>query len=94
MSVSFSLPKLVNAIFNGAAANEDVASYTSQVTSLISLYICFIALFLLALFILRLKKWRLLSEASKSFWTWMVAALAFSILWIAFFIIYSLAVGG
>lgn len=94
MSASFSLPKLVSAIFNGAPANEDVALYTGQVTSLISLYICFVALFLLALFILRLKKSRRLTEASKSFWTWMTSALAFSIVWIACFIIYSLAVGG
>ena len=94
MTVSFSLPKLVNAIFKGAPANEDVASYTVQVTSLISLYICFVVLFLLSLFILRLNKWRLFNEASKTFWTWMAAALAFSVLWIACFIIYSLAIGG
>lgn len=90
---SFSLTKLVMAIFNGAPADEDVAHYTSQVTSLISLYICFVALFLLALLERRLKKRADLSNDSRSFWIWMARAMAFSILWIAGFIVYSLAVG-
>jgi hypothetical protein len=93
MSMSFSLHRLVNAIFNGAPANENVAPYTAQVTSLISLYICFIALFLLALFVRRLQKRLDTTESSKSFWIWMAAAMAFSILWIAGYIVYSLAAG-
>ena len=91
--MTFSLPRLVDAIFNGAPATENVASYTAQVTSLISLYICFVALFLLALFVRGLQKRPDISESSKSFWLWMAAAMAFSILWIAGYIVYSLAVG-
>lgn len=93
MSASFSLPRLVNAIFNGVPANEDVAPYTAQVTSLISLYICCVSLFLLGLFVLRLKRRQHLNEVTRSFWIWMAAALAFSILGIMCFIIYSLLFG-
>jgi len=94
MTTTFSLPRLVDAIFNGAPANEDVATYTFQVTSLISLYICLIALFLVAIFTRRLAKRQDLTQENKSFWIWMVGALAFSILWIAGYIVYSLAIGG
>lgn len=93
MKASFSLSKLVDAIFNGAPANEDVATYTAQVTSLISLYICLVALFLLALFVRRLSRRQDLSEETKSFWIWMAGALAFSILWIAVYIVYLLIAG-
>jgi uncharacterized membrane protein YdcZ (DUF606 family) len=93
MSSSFSLPKLIVAIFNGAPPNEDVASYTRQITSLISLYICLVALFLLAIFVRRLGKQKSLKEESKSFWTWMAGALAFSILWVAIYVVYLLATG-
>ena len=93
MSASFPLPRIVDAIFNGVPSGEDVAPYTVYVTSLISIYICFLALFLVALWIFRLQKRQDLNEASKSFWIWMSAAMAFSILGIAFYMIYSMAIG-
>ncbi len=91
--MSFSLTRLINAIFNGTPANENVASYTAQVTYLISLYVCFVALFLLTLFIQRLKKRLDINESSRSLWIWMAGAMAFSIFWIAGYIVYSLAAG-
>ena len=94
MKASFSLSRLVDAIFNGAPANADVATYTAQVTSLISLYICLVALFLLALFVRRLARRRDLTQENKSFWIWMAGALAFSILWITGYIVYLLVIGG
>lgn len=94
MSASISIHRIVNAIFNGVPSGEDVATYTAYVTSLISIYICFVALFFVALWILRLQKRQDLNEASKSFWIWMSAAMAFSILGIACFLIYLITFGG
>ena len=47
------IEKFVAAIFNGAPSDE-LGKYTAQTTALIGLYICFIAIFLTALFLRRL----------------------------------------
>lgn len=46
----FSLSKLIRAIFIGAQPGEEVESYTRQLTALIGLYLCGVALLLLWLF--------------------------------------------
>jgi hypothetical protein len=70
--------KLVQAIFNGAPANEDAASYTAQITGLISIYICLVALFLLWLFARRAAQGAV-SPERRLFIQWMAFALAASI---------------
>lgn len=94
MSAPFSLRKLVAAIFNGVPANEDAAPYTAQITALISIYLCFIALFLIGLYIRRLKRRTDLPAELTRFWTWMAMALAFPVFWIAACLVYQLATGG
>ena len=94
MTGSFSLRKLIDVIFNGVPANEDAAPYTAQVTALISLYLCFVALFLIGLYVRRIKRREDLAADRKAFWVWMAAALAFSISWIAGYIVYLLLTGG
>ena len=42
-----SFHQLIGAIFNGVPQNEDVAIYSSQLTSLIAIYICCVAIFLI-----------------------------------------------
>ena len=94
MSTPFSLRKLVDVIFNGVPANEDVAPYTAQITALISIYICFVALVLIGLYIRRLKRRVDLPADRMAFWIWMTTALAFSVFWIAAYLVYLLATGG
>lgn len=92
MAASFSLRKLIDVIFNGVSVNEDVAPYTMQVTALISVYLCFVALFLIGVYVRRLKRRADLSADRQAFWIWMASALAFSIFWIAGYVIYLLVI--
>lgn len=85
-----SVGKLVTAIFNGAPAHENAASYTAQITGLISIYICLVALFLLWLFVRRLAQ-RATSPERLLFVKWMVLALAAAIGAILIFIVLWLA---
>lgn len=94
MSTPFSLRKLVDVIFNGVPANEDVAPYTAQITTLISIYICFVALFFIGLHIRRVKSRVDLPAEQMAFKIWMATALAFSVFWIAAYLVYLLATGG
>lgn len=94
MSTPFSLRKLVDVIFNGVPANEDVAPYTAQITTLISIYICFVVLFLIGLYIRRVKSRVDLPAEQMAFRIWMATALAFSVSWIAAYLVYLLATGG
>ena len=76
----FSLSKLIRAIFFGAQPGEEAASYTHQLTALIGLYLCGVALFLLWLFLRRVKKNITLNSESQKFFIWMIYAACFSIL--------------
>lgn len=76
----FSLSKLIRAIFIGAQPGEEAASYTHQLTALIGLYLCGVALFLLWLFLRRVKKNINLNSESQKFFIWMIYAACFSIL--------------
>lgn len=75
----FSLSKLIRAIFIGAQPGEEVESYTRQLTALIGLYLCGVALLLLWLFT-PLKNKTVLKPESQQFFIWMVYAGCFSIL--------------
>ncbi len=85
-----SVGKLVSAIFNGAPAHEDPESYTAQVTGLISIYICLVALFLLWLLVRSLTRRAILPER-RLFVRWMALALAAAIGAIIVFIAFWLA---
>ena len=76
----FSLSKLIRAIFIGAQPGEEAASYTRQLTALIGLYLCCVALFLLWLFLRRVKNKMTLNPESQKFFIWMIYAGCFSII--------------
>lgn len=76
----FSLRKLIYSIFLGAQPGEEVASYTRQLTTLIGLYLCGVVLFLLWLFLRRVKNKMTLNPESQKFFIWMIYASCFSIL--------------
>lgn len=82
--------KLVHAIFYGAPAHEDPASYTAQVTGLIAIYICLVVLFLLWLLARRAER-RVASPERRLFMRWMLIALAASVCAIVVFILLWLA---
>ncbi|QGM96829.1 hypothetical protein [Methylocystis parvus] len=88
--MAFSLSELVSALFNGAPTPEATERYTAQITALISLYICFIAIFLVGLYIRAVKK-RPGREEGRLFKIWIAWSLIFSILTMAAGLIYFLA---
>jgi hypothetical protein len=47
------IQKFISAIFNGVP-NDELDKYTTQITAVIGLYICFIAIFLTGLYVRRL----------------------------------------
>ncbi len=78
-----SLGDLVSAIFNGAPTPEAAEAYTAQLTALISLYICFVALFLVGVYVRAIKGRRDMDERRRTFKIWMAYALMLSIAAIA-----------
>jgi hypothetical protein len=72
--------ELIAAIFNGAPTPEAAARYSAQITAMISLYIVFVALFLVGLYIRRAKQRRDLTPARREFRVWIAFALLASLL--------------
>ena len=86
----FSLSKLIRAIFIGAQPGEELAAYTRQLTAIIGLYLCGVALFLLWLLLRRVKNKMARNAESQKFFIWMIYAGCFSILAIVIVLGYSL----
>ncbi|MGJ0507878.1 MAG: hypothetical protein ACR652_12300 [Methylocystis sp.] len=78
-----SLKDLVVAIFNGAPSAEAAQAYSAQATALISLYICFVAVFLIAIYIRATKRNAALPAAVQLFRVWIAAALMMAVVMIA-----------
>jgi hypothetical protein len=72
--------ELIVAIFNGAPTPEVAARYSAQITAMISLYIVFVAVFLVGLYIRRAGQRRDLSPARRDFRVWIAFALLASLL--------------
>lgn len=81
--MAFSLSELVAAVFNGAATPEAAAKYSAQLTALISLYICAIAIFLVGIYIRAVKRRKDLQEERRLFKVWIAWSLIYAILAIA-----------
>ena len=81
--MALSIRELVSAIFNGAPTPELAQRYSAQLTALISLYIVFVAVFLIGLYIRAVGRRRDLDEARRSFKVWIAWSLIFTLLVIA-----------
>ena len=80
------LGELVFAIFNGAPTPEAAAAYSAQITALISLYICLVAVFLVGLYIRAVKARAEITEERRTFKIWIAWSLIFAILMIAAYV--------
>ena len=78
-----SLRELMVATFNGAPTPEAVTRYSAQLNALISLYICFVAVFLIGLYAGAVEAREGLSSERRSFKVWIAYALILSLLLIA-----------
>lgn len=83
-----SLSELISAVFNGAPTPEAAELYSAQLTALISLYICGVAIFLIALYVRAVKKNRALSEERRVFKVWIACSLIFALIVIAAYLLY------
>jgi hypothetical protein len=77
-----SLRELIVAVFNGAPSPQAAQTYSAQLTALISIYICLVAVFLIGLYIRRAKRTEGLLVEQRLFKIWMAWSLIFAILMI------------
>ncbi len=80
---SASLGDLVSAIFNGAPTAEAAEAYSAQLTALISLYICFVAIFLIGVYVRAVKRRSDLREERRTFKIWIAYSLILAVLMVA-----------
>lgn len=78
-----SLVDLITAVFNGAPTPEAAEVYSAQLTALISLYICLVAMFLIGVYVRAVKSRSDLREEPRTFKIWIAYSLMFSLLAIA-----------
>lgn len=77
-----SLRELIVAVFSGAPSPQAAQTYSAQLTALISIYICLVAVFLIGLYIRRAKRTEGLLVEQRLFKIWMARSLIFAILMI------------
>ncbi len=80
------LSDLVSAVFNGAPTPEAAAAYSAQLTALISLYICFVAVFLVGVYVRAVKARAESLEERRTFKIWIAYSLIFAIVMIAAYV--------
>lgn len=83
-----SLSELVVAVFAGAPSPQAAETYSAQLTALISIYLCLVAVFLIGLYIRRAKKAGALSQERRLFRVWIAWSLIFAVLMIVAHLIY------
>ena len=86
MQMSASVGDFFSAVINGAPTPESAERYTAQVTAVISLYICFIAIFLVGLYVRAVGRRVEAQPARKTFKIWIAWSLIFSILMVAAYV--------
>jgi hypothetical protein len=77
-----SVRELIIAVFNGAPSPQAAQTYSAQLTALISIYICLVAVFLIGVYIRRAKRAEGLLAEQRLFRIWMAWSLIFAILMI------------
>ncbi len=86
-----SLTELMRAVFTGAPTPEAGAVYSAQLTALISLYVCFVAVFMVGLYIRAARKRDDLSPERQAFRIWLGFSLIASLLVVAANLLYRFA---
>lgn len=75
-----------SALFNGAPNSAEAEKYTAQVTAAISLYLCFVAVFVIGLYIRRRSRAETTNPEGNKFKIWIAWSLVFSIVVIALYV--------
>ncbi len=83
-----SLSELVVAVFVGAPSPEAAGTYSAQLTALISIYLCLVAVSLTGLFIRKTKRAEALMAEQRLFRIWIAWSLIFAILMIVLRLVY------
>jgi cytochrome b561 len=89
-AMAFSISELVSAVFNGAPTPEAAEKYTAQLTAIISLYICLVAIFVVGVYVRAVEKRPETPEERRLFKTWIAYSAIFSILAVAAYLLYFL----
>jgi hypothetical protein len=90
MQLAASIGDLFSAVFNGAPDQASAEKYTGQITAVISLYIVFVAAFLVGVYVRSVKTNAAIEAERKTFRVWIAYSLLFSILMIAGYLSYFL----
>jgi hypothetical protein len=85
-----SIADFFSAVFNGAPDEASAQKYTEQVTAVISLYIVFVAIFLVGVYVRSVKANPSAENERKTFKVWIAYSLLLSILMIAGYLGYFL----
>lgn len=83
-----SLSELIVAVFNGAPSPQAAESYSARLTALISLYLCFVAAFLVAIYMRAVGRRSDLSPERRLFKIWIGWSTIFAIAMIAAFLLW------
>jgi hypothetical protein len=92
--LSAGIGDLFSAVFNGAPTPEATEKYTAQLTALISLYICFVAIFALGVYIRAIGGKADMRAERRTFKTWIALSFVFAILAIVVFLVSFLVTAG
>lgn len=83
-----SLSELVVAVFAGAPSPQAAETYSAQLTAIISIYLCLVAVFLIGLYIRRTKRSEARFAEQRLFKIWIARSLIFAILMIVLRLVY------
>ena len=86
MELTASISDFFSAVYNGAPTPEATERATAQVTSVIALYICFVAVFVIGVYIRAVGRRKDLQAERRIFKVWIAWSLIFSILVIAAYV--------
>jgi hypothetical protein len=94
LPLSVSIGDLMSAVFNGAPTPEAMEKYTAQLTALISLYICLVALFCVGIYVRAVNRKTKMRAERRTFKTWIAMSLVFAILMISAFLVHFFIAAG
>lgn len=86
MGLDASISDFFSAVYNGAPTPEATEKATAQVTAVIALYICFVAIFVIGVYIRATGRKKGLAEERRAFRIWIAWSLMFSILMIGAYV--------
>ncbi len=83
-----SFPELIVAVFQGAPSPQAAQTYSAQLTAIISIYLCAVAIFLIGLYIRATGRAEAPSEQGRLFKIWVAWSLILAIAMIAAGLVY------